>query len=104
MIQSRDSAMTLPFNLETLTPTENNWFSTTVEYSGPARAEFTDPAGVATGRATVRFDESGRIHSTFEIDEIVCDRHLTFGEMQFFSGDRPKESGNGCSSLGLGTP
>ena len=50
---------------EQLTPTANNWFSTSIEYEGLGRAEFSDPPGIVEGQAKVKFDEFGQ--STIEL-------------------------------------
>lgn len=53
--------------IEQFSPKPNNWFSSTVEYIGWARAEFDSPAGIAEGPATISYDESGEMQGEVEV-------------------------------------
>lgn len=88
-------------NFEDLTPTPNNWFSTTIEYRGHGVAEFYRPSGIIEGPTVIQFDERGEHKITMEVSVFKPERQMTFGLLQFFSGNEPIKQENSIS-LGFG--
>lgn len=108
----------MTFNPNDFLPSPSGWFSTTIEYDGWGRAEFTDPQGSVEGPTRVSFDELGNasIEMRPDLRTLQADRPLRFGLIELLSGAKPQEdqgsaslvrtpsSWNPCTGLEVETP
>lgn len=103
---------------EEFLPTANSWFSSTLEYVGICKANFSAPRGSVEGPATVRIDETGDIVVQMfpERESLWTEHSFHLGLIRFFGGDdfvQENDSGvstinpfaqNPCTSLEVTTP
>jgi hypothetical protein len=61
--------MAMTFDPNDFLPTPRNWLSTTIEYEGRGRAEFSQPDGWVEGPTKISFDEQGNPHITMDVVE-----------------------------------
>ena len=89
------------FDANAFLPSPSNWFSTSVEYEGWGRAEFSDPKGSVEGETRVSFDESGEasIEMRPDLSTIKADRELRFGLTELLSGAKPTPRPDGTFFL-----
>jgi len=92
----------MSFDLNSITLSPNNWFSTKIKYEGQGRAEFLDPKGIIEGPVKVQFDEFGESSVEMEIEKVETEQPLQFGLMQLFSGSKPIKGKNQIV-MGIGT-
>ena len=89
------------FDVNTFLPSPSDWFSTSVEYDGWGRAEFSDPAGSVEGETRVSFDESGEatVEMRPDLSTMEADRELRFGLTELLSGAKPTPQPDGTFFL-----
>lgn len=89
------------FDASTFLPSPSDWFSTSVEYEGWGRAEFSEPKGSVEGETCVSFDESGEatIEMRPDLNTIKADRELRFGLTELLSGAKPTPRPDGTFFL-----
>lgn len=82
------------FQTNKFLPSPSDWFSTSVEYEGWGRAEFSDPKGSVEGETRVSFDEFGE--ATIEMlpdpGTMKANRELRCGLTELLSGAEPVDS------------
>lgn len=85
----------MTFDPRDFLPTPSDWFSTSPEYEGWGRAEFSDPQGSLEGPVEVRFDELGEASVQMRPDPntLRSERELRFGLDEFLSGAEPTKVG-----------
>jgi hypothetical protein len=61
--------MAMTFDPNDFLPTPRNWLSTTIEYEGRGRAEFSQPDGWVEGPTKISFNEQGNSRITMDVEE-----------------------------------
>ncbi len=77
--------------------TVNEWLEDEVTYTGPAKAHFSNPAGVLNGPATARFGADGRGEVTFTVGTGPSSVEGVSGTVGFLSG-QPAPDGRAAGS------
>lgn len=101
MLSNENEGDDIVFDANAFLPSPSDWFSTSTEYEGWGRAEFSDPKGSVEGETRVSFDESGEatIEMRPDLSTMRADRELRFGLTEFLSGAEPTPRPDGTFFL-----
>lgn len=81
----------MSFDPENIPLIPNDWFSTSISYEGPGRAEFQNPPAAVEGGARVRLDEGGTLSVELTVERMLSEQPLRLGLTELFSGQKPVE-------------